>query len=126
MIVGIGIDLVEVVRVERADRRHGARFLARVFTDGEQRDANVAPERRWEMLAARFAAKEACLKGLGTGWSQGLALRQVEVVREGSGRPTLRLNGAAAQRAETLGVRQAHVSLTHQRSAAAAMVVLES
>ncbi len=125
MIVGIGIDLVEVARIRDAARRHGARFLARVFSSAEQRDVNVAPPRRWEMLAARFAAKEACLKALGTGWAEGLALSQVEVVRTGSGRPELRLGGAAARRAASLGVRRAHVSLTHQRSTAAAMVVLE-
>jgi holo-[acyl-carrier protein] synthase len=120
----LGIDLVETERVGRALART-AGFEARVFTEGESAECAARGD-RVQALASRFAAKEACLKALGTGWSGGLGFRQIEVVREGSGRPSLRLHGAAAARAAALGVTRIHVSLTHQASAAAAVVVLES
>jgi len=121
--VGLGIDLVETARIARALTRT-AGFEARVFTEGESA-ACAGRGDRVQALAARFAAKEACLKALGTGWAGGLGFRQVEVVREVSGSPAMRLHGAAAARAASLGVTRIHVSLTHQASAAAAVVVLE-
>jgi holo-[acyl-carrier protein] synthase len=121
--VGLGIDLVETARIARALTRT-AGFEARVFTEGESA-ACAARGDRVQAPAARFAAKEACLKALGTGWAGGLGFRQVEVVRESSGSPAMRLHGAAAARAASLGVTRIHVSLTHQASAAAAVVVLE-
>jgi len=124
MILGIGIDLVETARVSRAVAAHGERFERRIFTDAE-RAACRGRRDRLLALAARFAAKEACLKALGTGWSAGLSLQQIEVVREKSGGPGLRLHGASAERAREMGVRSIHVSLTHQSKAAAAVVVLE-
>lgn len=123
MIVGLGIDLLETARLDRALLRT-AGFEARVFTEKESADCAARGD-RIQALAARFAAKEACLKALGTGWAGGLGFRQVEVVREASGSPTLRLHGAAAARAASLGVRRIHVSLTHQATAAAAVVLLE-
>ncbi len=124
MILGVGIDLLEVARIERALERHGSRFERRVFTAAEIELCRGRAD-RLQALAARFAAKEACLKALGTGWSDGLAFGQVEIVRESSGRPALRLHGAAAERAARLGVTKTHVSLTHQPTAAAAIVILE-
>jgi len=125
VIVGLGIDVVEVARLADALRRHGDRFVDRVFT-GVERAACDPRADRVLALAARFAAKEACLKALGTGWAEGLGFRDVEVVREGNRPPRLVLRGAAARRAEVLGVIRSHVSLTHQPGMAAAVVVLES
>jgi holo-[acyl-carrier protein] synthase len=124
VIVGLGIDLVETERIARALERHGARFCAKVFSPDELHDCEARTDRVLA-LAARFAVKEACLKALGTGWSAGLAFCQIETVRGADGRPALRLSGAALARAEALGVRASHVSLTHERGAAAAVVILE-
>lgn len=124
MIHGIGIDLQETARFSRALAAHGERLERRVFTELEREQCHGRADRE-QALAARFAAKEACLKALGTGWSGGLAFQQVEVVREPSGRPRLRLHGAAAELAERAGIDRLHVSLTHQPGVVAALVVLE-
>ena len=124
MILGIGFDLLEVSRMERLLDGHEDRFEGRVFTESELEDCQGRADRA-QALAARFAAKEACLKALGTGWAHGLTFQQVEVVKTEGGRPLLRLTGAAKARAEALGVVSAHVSLTHQRGMAGAVVVLE-
>ena len=123
MVVGIGIDLVETERIASALERTPG-FEEKVFTPAE-RSACAGRADRVQALAARFAAKEACLKALGTGWAAGLGFSQIEVVREDGGPPSLRLEGAAAERAAALGVTRIHVSLTHQPSAVAAVVVLE-
>ena len=124
MIVGIGIDVVEVGRLADALGRHGDRFAERVFTEAERASCDSRADRVLA-LAARFAAKEACLKALGTGWAEGLGFRDVEIVREGNQPPQLVLHGAADARASALGVTRTHVSLTHQPGLAAAVVVLE-
>ncbi len=124
MTIGVGIDLVEVARLASALAEHGARFEERVFTRGEIDDCAGRADRILA-LAARFAAKEACLKALGTGWAHGIGFREVEVVRDAAGRPSLRLHGAAAERARSIGAERFHVSLTHQPTMAAAVVVLE-
>jgi len=124
VIVGLGIDLLEVSSIRRALESHGERFTDRVFTASEVADCRKRADRA-QALGARFAAKEACLKALGTGWAQGLGFQQVEVIRTDGGRPEIRLHGNAEARARTLGVRAIHVSLTHQRSMVAAVVVLE-
>ena len=124
MILGTGVDLAEVDRIRRAVERHGRRFLERVFTPLEiayvERKAN-----RWERYAARFAAKEAGMKAIGTGWRRGVRWQDFEVVNLPSGRPTLKLHGAAAEIAEQLGVRSVVLSLTHTKTDAMAFVVLE-
>ena len=124
MIVGSGIDLTEIPRIQHSMNRFGARFLDRVYTAGEQayclRKRNSA-----ESFAARFAAKEAGAKALGTGISMGVSWLEIEVVREPSGRPTLRFHGRAAERAERMGVRNTALSLTHTTTLAMASVVLE-
>lgn len=125
MILGIGIDVVEVVRLAEALERQGDRFINKVFTDREWQACDLRADRVLA-LAARFAAKEACLKALGTGWAEGLGFRDVEVVREGNQPPRLVLHGEAVRRAEALGVVRSHVSLTHQPGLAAAVVILES
>jgi len=124
MIVGSGIDLVEIHRIQETLDRHGARFLNKVYTAAEQayclRKRNAA-----ESLAARFAAKEAGAKALGTGMSRGVTWLEIEVVREAGGRPTLRLHGRAAEMARRLNVCRGALSITHSRDFAMASVVLE-
>jgi holo-[acyl-carrier protein] synthase len=123
-VVGIGIDHVELPRFALALERSGERFERRLFTRGELESCRDRRD-RVAALAARFAAKEACMKALGTGWSEGVAFSDIEVVRERGAAPQLRLHGAAARVAAARGVRTAHVSLSHQRGMALAFVVLE-
>jgi holo-[acyl-carrier protein] synthase len=124
MIIGSGIDLVEIERIQKAVDRYGQRFLNRVFGKDEQayclRKRNSA-----ESFAARFAAKEAAAKALGTGISQGVSWLEIEVVREPSGRPTLRFHGRAAAMAGHMGTVNSSLSLTHSTGLAIASVVLE-
>jgi holo-[acyl-carrier protein] synthase len=124
MIVGSGIDLVEIGRIQHSVDRFGARFLDRVFTRAEQ--AYCAGKRMSaESFAARFAAKEAAAKALGTGISRGVSWLELEVVREPGGRPALQFHGRAAQIAAGLGVSRSALSLTHTAALAMASVVLE-
>jgi holo-[acyl-carrier protein] synthase len=124
VIVGTGIDLCEVDRIQAAIERHGKRIVERVFTEREiayaERKAN-----RYERYAARFAAKEAGMKALGTGWRGGIGWRDFEVTNLASGRPTLALHGQAAEIAKKLGVRHVSLSITHTAAMAMAMVILE-
>ena len=124
MIVGSGIDLAEIARIQHSVERYGQRFLDRVYTASEQayclRKRNSA-----ESLAARFAAKEAGAKALGTGISYGVNWLEIEVVREPSGRPTLKFHGRAAEFAAHLGAVRAALSITHTGTLAMASVVLE-
>lgn len=124
MILGIGLDLVDTARVRELLADHAGRFEELVFTAAERADCAGRADKA-EALAARFAAKEACFKALGTGWNQGVSFLQVEVVRQEGGAPALRLSGPAAERAQARGVRRLHVTLTHTGAAAAATVILE-
>jgi holo-[acyl-carrier protein] synthase len=125
MIVGSGIDLVEIERIQHSLDRYGSRFLNRVYTRAEQ--AYCQRKRKAaESFAARFAAKEAGAKALGTGISFGVNWLEIEVVREASGRPTIAFHGRAAQIAAYLGVVHAALSITHTGSLAMASVVLEN
>jgi len=123
MIVGLGLDLVSIPRFERFLARHGERGLHRLFTPGEREycRALAAPA---TSFAARFAAKEAFVKALGTGLS-GLCWTDVEVVRTAAGKPALRLHGAAAAAAERRGARATQLSLSHTADLAGAVVILE-
>jgi len=124
VILGIGLDVVATERIARSLADGNGRFAELVFTAAER--AVCAPRAdRAQALAARFAAKEACFKALGTGWAEGVSFQQIEVVGLEGGRPTLQLTGRAAERARALGVRQVHVTLTHEQHVAAAVVVLE-
>ncbi|MGD0444024.1 MAG: holo-ACP synthase [Edaphobacter sp.] len=124
MVLGLGTDLIETKRMQESINRFGERFLERVFTAGEieycQRKKNSA-----ESFAARFAAKEAGAKALGTGISHGVSWKEFEVRREASGRPTLHLSGRARELAEAMGVKRMQLSLTHSRELAMAVVVAE-
>jgi holo-[acyl-carrier protein] synthase len=126
MIVGTGVDLCEVDRIAKAlAAAHGKRLQERVFTPREIAYAE-SKANRTERYAARFAAKEAGMKALGTGWRGGIGWQDLEVANLPSGRPTLRLHGKAAEIAEKLGVRNVSLSLTHTAGQAMAMVILES
>jgi holo-[acyl-carrier protein] synthase len=124
MIVGIGVDIVEIGRMRRALERQGDRFLKRVFTPAEQEycSAHRDPVPHY---AARFAAKEAVFKALGTGWARGVSWLDVEVRRRKENAPTLVLNGEAERHSLALGVGNTHLSLSHSDEAAVALVVLE-
>lgn len=124
MILGIGVDLCKVERLAGLRQRYGARFLDRVFSPVEQARCGDGPACD-ERYAARFAAKEAVMKALGTGWGQGVTFADIEVRTEDSGRPVVTLNGGAACLAEKKGVTQIHVSLSHERDNAIAFVILE-
>jgi holo-[acyl-carrier protein] synthase len=124
VIVGTGIDIAEVPRVRAAIQRYGARFVERIYTPAEiayvERKAN-----RYERYAARFAAKEAGMKAIGTGWRRGVRWQDFEVANLSGGKPTLRLHGVAAQVAAALGVRSISLSLTHTSEQGMAFVILE-
>jgi holo-[acyl-carrier protein] synthase len=124
VVIGIGVDICQIARLARLRQRYGARFLDRVFTPAEQEHCGTGAACD-ERFAARFAAKEAFLKALGTGFAQGMSLRDVEIVSEPSGRPVLRITGAAARLLQQRGGTGVHVSLSHEREYALAFVVLE-
>jgi len=125
MIVGSGIDLAEIGRIQQSVDRYGQRFLDRIYTAGEQAYC-LRKRKAAESLAARFAAKEAGAKALGTGISFGVSWLEIEVVREPSGRPNLQFHGRAAQIAARLGVARAALSITHTDGLAMASVLLEN
>ena len=124
MIVGTGIDLTEIERIKKTVDRFGTRFLNRIYTAGEQAYC-LRKRQAAESLAARFAAKEAAAKALGTGISRGVTWLEIEVIREPGGRPSLRFHGRAAQIAARLGAAHSALSLTHTGGLAMASVVLE-
>jgi holo-[acyl-carrier protein] synthase len=125
MIVGTGVDLAEVPRIRKAIERYGQRFIERIYTPAEiayvERKAN-----RYERFAARFAAKEAGMKAIGTGWRHGVRWQDFEVSNLPSGKPTLLLHGQAKRFAEGLGVKSIALSLTHTAELGMAHVILES
>ena len=124
MILGTGIDLAEVPRIRASIEKYGDRFLGRIYTELElayvQRKAN-----KFERYAARFAAKEAGMKALGTGWRRGVTWHDFEVANLPSGRPTLRLHGAARAIADTMGVKHISLSITHTAENGMAFVIFE-
>src|ERR1700683_518426 len=124
MILGTGVDLAEVDRIQAAITRHGRRFIERIYTPAEiayvERRAN-----RFERYAGRFAAKEAGMKAIGTGWKRGVRWQDFEVANLPSGRPTLPLHGVAAQIAESMGVKSISLSITHTSELGMAHVILE-
>jgi holo-[acyl-carrier protein] synthase len=125
MIVGTGIDMAEVPRIEASLRRFGERFLRRVFTEDERRYCD-SKANRVERYAARFAAKEAAMKAIGTGWNHGVAFRDIEVCRLPGGRPTIAFHGKAAEFAAKLGTARISLSLSHTEDYAIAQVILEN
>jgi holo-[acyl-carrier protein] synthase len=124
MILGMGSDLAEVDRIQQSVERYGVRFLERVYTEIE-RSYSMRKKNYAERLAGRFAAKEAGMKAIGTGWRRGVTWKDFEVVNEPSGKPTLKLSGAAARIAEQMGVKRIALSITHTAAMAMAVVILE-
>lgn len=124
MIVGTGVDLAEVGRIRASIEKFGTKFVDRIYTPAEiayvERKAN-----RFERYAARFAAKEAGMKAIGTGWRHGVRWQDFEVANLPSGKPTLRFHGVAAKFAEKLGVRHVALSITHTSELGMAHVILE-
>jgi holo-[acyl-carrier protein] synthase len=125
MIVGLGIDLVRIDRVWAVLERKGERALRRFFTAAEA-ERCAAAKHPPESFAARFAAKEAFFKALGTGWGIGGAWTEVEVVSAATGAPSLRLAGKAAALAAARGTARIHLSMTHDHDTASAVVILEA
>jgi holo-[acyl-carrier protein] synthase len=125
LIVGLGVDISEVNRIEAAITRYDRAFLNRVFSPSEiaycERHRN-----RFERYAGRFAAKEATMKALGTGWARGVRWVDIEVVRLPTGQPTMALHGATREHADRLGVRRISLSITHSGNTALAQVIFES
>lgn len=124
MILGVGTDLAEVPRIGRSIERYGERFLKRIYTDTEVKYASSKANAD-QRFAARFAAKEAGMKAIGTGLRHGVTWKDFEVANEPSGRPILRLSGVARQIADRLGVARISLSLTHTAEMAFAVVILE-
>src|SRR6516162_4495608 len=120
MIVGMGIDVAEVKRIQAVIAAQAERFLRRVYTLDE-----VAYCEQFKNKFERYAVKEAAMKALGTGWSRGVRWVDIEVVRQRGGRPTLALRGEAKQIADSLGVKNIAVSITHTAEQAIAQVIFE-
>jgi holo-[acyl-carrier protein] synthase len=124
LIVGMGIDISETDRIEAAIARHGAPFLERIYTPREVQYCENR-KNKFERYAARFAAKEAGMKALGTGWRLGVRWRDIEVANAPSGKPTLGLAGVAREIADRLGVKNISLSITHSGNLALAQVIFE-
>jgi holo-[acyl-carrier protein] synthase len=124
VIVGLGVDITEVDRVRAAIERHGDVFLRRIYTPEEIAYCEKF-KNKFERYAGRFAAKEASMKALGTGWSKGVRWVDIEVVRQKGGRPILALRGEAQKAAEKLGVKHIAISITHTAAQAFAQVIFE-
>lgn len=124
MIIGVGIDLVEIARIEDGIRKESG-LKEQLFSEGERGfcESKAMPAQHY---AARFAAKEAFLKALGTGWRDGIGFREVEVITDALGKPELQLHGAAKERAGRRSTHAVHLSLAHDGAHAIAVVILES
>jgi holo-[acyl-carrier protein] synthase len=125
MIVGMGIDVAEVGRIREVIESQKQRFLRRVYTENEIAYCEQF-RNKYERYAGRFAAKEAAMKALGTGWSRGVRWVDVEVVRQRGGRPTISLQGEARKIADSLGVKNIAISITHTADQAVAQVIFEN
>jgi holo-[acyl-carrier protein] synthase len=125
MVIGTGVDIAETCRIAQGLERHGERFLKRLFTAGEVAYCDKFKNRA-ERYAARFAAKEAAFKALGTGWREGVRWLEVEVVHQPSGKPELVLTGRAQEIARHLGVTRTSVSISHADHYVVALVIFEA
>ncbi|CAN5448208.1 holo-[acyl-carrier-protein] synthase [soil metagenome] len=122
-IVGHGIDIIETARIKQSVEEHGDRFLERVFTDAEREYCARSKKRYFEHLAGRFAAKEAVLKVLGTGWRGGIAWTDIDIVAHSSGQPRFVLSGECLRIAERLGIVRCHVTISHIETHATASAI---
>ncbi len=125
MIYGVGIDLVQLSRVQRMIDKFGRKFINRIFTDNEIEYSEQRPKSKYQHYSARFAAKEALFKAFKGDWKSGIVWKDIEVINEERGNPVLVLHGAAAQIQKRLGITRLEVSLTHTRDSATAVVIAE-
>jgi holo-[acyl-carrier protein] synthase len=125
LIVGLGLDIAEIDRIEAAITRHGAPILERLYTPAEVAYCE-SHRNKFERYAGRFAAKEAVMKALGTGWRRGVRWRDIEIIRKPSGKPSLALKGAAKRIADGLGVKNISLTITHSGNLALAEVIFEN
>jgi len=125
MILGTGIDVIDFAKLDNAISSHGDRFLKRVFTEKEMEycQSKAKPVQHY---AGRFAAKEAVMKALHTGWSEGVGWKDVEVFLYDNGRPTVKLTGGAKARAEVMGTKSFHLSISHSGEYAIASAIAEA
>jgi holo-[acyl-carrier protein] synthase len=124
-IVGVGIDIVECLRIAQMIERHGELFITRVYTDTEI-EYCTARKAATQHYAGRWAAKEAVLKALGTGWRRGIGWRDIEIRNDAKGAPTVKLRGGARDVMERAGIHRMHLSISHCRGYAVAYVVAET
>ena len=122
-VLGHGIDIVETQRIRELVEHHGQHFLDRVFTPAEQHYCAMNPKRYFEHLAGRFAAKEAVLKVLGTGWRGGIAWTDIEVIKNSSGQPRIQLTGECLRIATDMGICRWHISMSHIETHATASAI---
>jgi holo-[acyl-carrier protein] synthase len=125
MIVGMGIDLIEIERVQKAHRRYGRRFIDRLFTH-EEASYCLRKKNPYESLAGRFAAKEAVIKAFSRGFGGRWKWKHIEVVRESSGKPTIRLEGILEELRLQRKIERIHLSIAHSKRDATAIVVCET
>jgi len=125
MIIGHGIDLCGVARIRRMIDDHGDRFLERTYTEAEVACARRRKKGFEETLAGRFAAKEAVMKVLGTGWREGVEFKGIEILNDSAGKPYVVLHGTTAERAASLGITAWHISITHTEDLATASAIAE-
>lgn len=125
MIIGTGIDSVQISRIESLVTRYGERFLKRAYTDHEIAEG-MKRHNRAHFFAARFAVREAFFKALGTGWGRGISLKEIRIVSAEGGQPGLRFSGRVERVLRSRGVNRTHLSLTHEGDYALAVVILES
>jgi holo-[acyl-carrier protein] synthase len=125
LIVGMGVDIAEIDRIETAIQRNGRRFIERLFT-AQEIDYCERHKNPFERFAARFAVKEAAMKALGTGWRRGVRWLDIEVTNLPGGRPTVRLSGVAGEFAAKMGVKNISISITHSGNFALAQVIFEN
>jgi len=125
VILGVGVDIVEIERVERILANYGLRFIERVFTQEEAEYACGSDVKKGERFAGRFAVKEAVMKVLGTGKSGGILWKEIETVSGRRGKPELFLHGAAKEKSINMGIRSLHVSISHDGGKAIAFVIGE-
>lgn len=124
-VVGIGTDITEIDRIEQMLEKHGDFFLRRVFTPGEVLYCGTG-RKRGERYAARWAVKEAVMKALGTGWVEGVSWTDIEVERDGAGKPILRLSGGAKSYSDSLGITDWQITISHCEKYAVAFAVAQN
>ena len=126
MIVGLGLDIVEIERMKSVLEKWGNKVTDRLFTDRESEIWNAGAASGAARLAGRFAAKEAAMKALGVGWGPSATWHDFEIVNDDNGKPIISMTGSAAQTAGTMGACNAHLSISHSEKSACAVVILES